>query len=281
MNRKSMVFTLITLLFLISMLMLSLTYYRNTRDPAKQLSGSLAGDRMRYLEDDTAGSIYTDLFSTDLPAIAHLPGETILNFSGIILSETSGRQSLIEEYSQFVQSNYSGMTNIHASLENLSGKFRVEPFGSEISIADSNLTVSGQNSSALQQIIISVRVDRQLSALTSNTTPPDTGTTAVSVNIYDSDGNFVAGADSHLDPSAYNIPFSAAFGSSLINISFGNLVNGDGTLLIDAEGLEANITLLSLAYSQSDTLSLVGGRIHLLLPAWGMEKNADIILKRG
>jgi hypothetical protein len=108
--------------------MLMLTSHTTGTQEIRQSSSQLACRRqMRYLEDDTAAASIQTSFQLTCRQSPSSGRNNPEFFRHIILSETSGRQSLIEEYSQFVQSNYSGMTNIHASLENLSGKFRSSP----------------------------------------------------------------------------------------------------------------------------------------------------------
>jgi len=279
--KKAVIFSLMTFLLLLSLLILSTNYISREKELERQSLGANTGDRLRYTEDDLISGVHESLLSIAF-TLTNTSSASILSFSGGKLDSALDHPALMAAYKRFIEDNYSILTNTRITLNNFSSGFRLEPYGSSYLLNRTSATLTIPNASSLQQLRLQISVSESLSNLLSNSSPADTGPLPIQVEFLDLQGKeLLSDTSANLNPSAQNPSFQILFsGGKILQVNFGKPAGRNTTLLINATNLVADITLVELTLSKAQNLSLSDGSLYLSLPSAEASKTRAIILKQ-
>jgi hypothetical protein len=237
---------------------------------------SLAGDKLRYLEDDIASNIYSDLLLLQEVSISRGSFLTIIvNHAG--LGSSTDFQQKMQEYKNFIGQKYARLHNCYIALQGFNNSFSITPYNGTF-IIDANVTyVYTGNLPVLNRTSMTIQVNGFM-LNTSAGHPADTGYTEISVKILHSSGMYDYSAN--LNPTAANDPFYINFeNNSRIEVTFGRYNNNNGVLRINASGLQADVSNLELMYNLlPEKAALIGGNLSITYPVENITKETRIVI---
>jgi hypothetical protein len=276
MKKKGIVFTITTILLLASIGVLSSAYLVRNRELQRMTKISLAGDKLRYLEDDITNSIYSDMLSLPMISVSRGQFFTVF-FNHTNLSSSINYQQKVQEYKNFIEGKYSRLQNLNIALSGFNNSFSITPYNGTFIIDTDAVYVYTGNLPALNRT--SLTIHAKGSILNSSAGhPADTGYTGISVKILHSGGIYDYSAS--LNPTATNGPFYVMFeDNSSIEINFGKYNDNNGVLRINASGLEADLSSLELMYNLvPEKTAIIGGNISITYPVENITKETTIVI---
>ena len=279
--KKAIVFSLMTFLLLLSLLILSTNYISREKELERQGLDANTGDRLRYTEDDIISGVHEGLLSISF-TLSNTSSASIINFSGGRLSSALDHRAIMAAYERFIEDNYSMLTNTQITLTNFIPGFRLEPYGSSYLLNKTSATLIIPNASSLQQLRLVISISESLSNLILNSSPADTGSLPVQVEFLDISGKeLLSDTSANLNSSSQNPSFQVAFsGGKTLQVNFGKPAGQNTTLSINATNLVADITLVGLTLSKTQNLTISDGSLSISLPSAEASKTRAITLKQ-
>lgn len=281
--RKAVIFSLMTFMMLFSLLMLSTNFISREKKLEMQSLEANEGDRLRYMTDDLISNVHEDLLSIGPFSLTSNATTEIINFSGGTLSDSLDHAALLAAYENFIEQNYSALTDTNISLSNFTPGFAISPYGSTYLLNRTAATLTTANATNLQKLRIRISVSESLGNELTNSTPPDSGSMPLQVEFFDNQGKeLLLKTSANLNPALANSPFEVNFsGGKSLRAKFGNLLGQNGVLLISESSLSAQITLVELSYSPASNITITDGQIFIALPGFSIAKSAPITLEQG
>ena len=276
-DKKGILFTITTILLLLAVFLLSAAYLTRNNELQRTATLSLAGNNLRYFEDDIGNSIYPDLLLMNFEPITRGSYVAVI-FSHSNLTSAINHSMIIQDYETFIEGTYSALNNIDAELTGLNNSLTLYPYNTTFTVDGGMIYAYTYDPGAINSIILHIEaVEAGLNI--SDGRPADNGDIQVSVNITHAGGRFISSAI--LDPAAYNSNFYVDFNSSRISVNFGRINNRDGTLVINASGLKADIPHFEIRYNPApDKAVIKGGKISLISAIDNITKYTDIIVAK-
>jgi len=289
MNKRSILFTVTTILLFLSLLLLAQAYKDRTHQLEEDATIRMTAEQLAYAEDDVISGVYRDLLPTTLHVIER--GSTIiLKFNLTPLSIDNQQEKMFEQYNDFIRSNYSLSGNLNITLINFNNSFRILPYDTLFVLNGSELTIRNPDYTDIVSVTVDVLIDLDNDTKWVNFTPSDSlGGLPITVTYYDEEGDEIYVHSAELPPTTDNDDvlgrqFYQSFTSGnaslgYIDTKFG-LVNGaTGIFQVRVVNITANITSLELEYTADpDRVILRGGNISIASKIGGIRKNTEIIL---
>jgi len=275
-KKKGILFTITTIFLLLAVFLLSSAYLTRNKELQRTATISLAGDRLRYIEDDITDNIYSDLVSINLESISRGTYVTVV-FNHSNLSSSINHRQLMQDYETFIEGAYSALNNINIDLIGFNNSFSLSPYNSTFTIDSNMIYVYTENPDNIDRIQLIMDID-EATLNTSDGQPSDTGDIEVEIEMTHSGGEFNPSAD--LDPTVNNDPFYVNFeAGSRIEINFGLYNSQSGVLRVNASGLKADISHLEFRYNLlSEKVIIKGGNISIIYPVENITKKTEIII---
>lgn len=268
MNRKGILATMVTILFILPLVLLVFASTSNVKITQSAFTDSESGLKMRFADED----ISQDILS--LVGYTSRRNATSVSFCLTGLG-AFGAPTAFENYSGFVNAYYNQQVNILVGVNGsvlpltVSQGYMITK-GSGLTMAPLPATTPYDD---LDVLLLTITTDKYAANLTANSTPVNNGPVAVDVILLDPAGgvviDFPYGA---LDPAQVNAPFSASFSDgSGIDVTFGDIAGSLGTLTVQPSGLAAGMGSLTAVFNTTEPLHattnatitiLVQGSIH-------------------
>ncbi|MBS3134672.1 hypothetical protein J4214_05570 [Candidatus Woesearchaeota archaeon] len=278
MDKRGFLFTIISLIMLISILAFVIAY----QNRIKELQDADTVNILRYYEDDIVSNSYSDLMDINVVNISKKTN-TLVNFSSLgKYALDRDNQGIMNNYRNFIIDNYSRLNNINISMDNFVPEFYVKPYNSKFSLGTGSLTVLNPNYTQIQRINIDVTVNETLDAGTAVIPSADPGKITINVRfIRRSSKEILYSQEKDQDPTEVNPEFKLPFRSdppnptevSSVSVKFGNY-GTDGMLMISTSSLEGEITRFEIYYDNSDSRTIIDTGANLKIN----DKSSDIIL---
>ncbi len=247
---RGFMFTITTLLLLSSLSAFSSFYLTMSQESQNSIPVTSVASRMGYLENDIAND-YFDLLGVGFKKIERGSsmeidfGEVYTVYSGKTYTQT------LDDYEDFIESTYAGLTNSEIELE-LSQNFTIVPYNISFHPNGEFFYLYTDSPDEIQAIGIEVRTDKFNATGSGFPVTENNGYPTASVTIKDVNGTTVLTQSSQLNPANVHDPFYVVFSDgSEVNIRFGNYEKS-GTLIVEASGLVANISMLEMDYGLTD-----------------------------
>ena len=158
MDKRGFLFTIISLIMLISILAFVIAY----QNRIKELQDADTVNILRYYEDDIVSNSYSDLMDINVVNISKKTN-TLVNFSSLgKYALDRDNQGIMNNYRNFIIDNYSRLNNINISMDNFVPEFYVKPYNSKFSLDAEDLVVLNPNYSQIQRINIDIKVNETL-----------------------------------------------------------------------------------------------------------------------
>lgn len=257
MNKKGFLFTIISLIVLISILVFVIAY--NNR--VKQLNELDTVNILRYYEDDIVSNVYAYSLDINLVNISN-GGNTLINFSKLgLYSGNRNQQGIMDNYRTFVIGDYSKLNNINVSFDNFVPEFFIRPYNSKFTLANKNLTVLNPNYSQIQRINIDITVNETLDTDDNNKPKRDNNQIPIRVRfIRRSNGAILYDKEVEQNPTQNNELFQLTFKTnpppihdfSEVSVKFGNY-GQNGMLIASVNNLEGEVTKFEIYYNNSNS----------------------------
>ncbi len=256
-NKKGFLFTIISLVILISILIFAIAYQNRVKELQKLDNVNI----LRYYEDDITANAYSDLLDIEVFNISR-NNNVLINFSKLgKYALDRNNQEIMNNYRDFIISNYSRLNNINASFDNFVSEFYIRPFNSRFSLNTGNLNILNPNYSQIQRINIDITVNETLDTGAAEIPPVNPGKIPIHVRfIRKSNGQVLYEQEKEQDPTGNNPEFRLPFKSnppnpvevSFVNVKFGNY-GESGMLIASVSNLEGEITRFEIFYSNKDS----------------------------
>lgn len=264
MNRKAVLATMVTILFILPLVLLVYAGSANVKTTQSAYADTETGIKAHFADEDIVQDIL------DLAGYSSLANATSATFrlTGI---GTLGAPSPLANYSSFITTYYNQQVNVVASLEGSIFPITVTPgyvltAGSSFAMAPQPATTPYDD---LDSIFLTITLDRYAANLTANGTPANNGPVAFDVLLLDPSGGTILDYPyAALDPLYANAPFTASFddGAS-IAIAFGDTAGSPGTLTVIPSALTAAIDDLTATFNATDALhATTNTTIDILVP---------------
>lgn len=224
---------------------------------------SSVGDKIKYVEDDITYNLYYDLIKFNASSSRDQENIT-LKFNGPTLSNKLDHFSVFQDYSDYIEGDYSDLNNIDVQLTNLTPILNIIPFQTQLIINSTKMSITSQQLINTIEIIILVNATHAM--LETNTTPGDSGTTRVNVQILDSNNKkLLSDEEALLNPTIANPSFYVKFtDNSTLDVKYGYIHDMDGSLEITSTNLVANVSSLLLVYSTTpEKVKIVSGELRI------------------
>lgn len=263
MNKKGIIFTITTFILLWSLFLLSISYMSRNTGLQQLIIRSSVGDKIKYVEDDITYNIYYDLIKFNASSSRDQENIT-LKFNGPTLSNKLDHFSVFQDYSDYIEGDYSDLNNIDVQLTNLTPILNIIPFQTQLIINSTKMSITSQQLINTIEIIILVNATHAM--LETNTTPGDSGTTRVNVQILDSNNKkLLSDEEALLNPTIANPSFYVKFtDNSTLDVKYGYIHDMDGSLEITSTNLVANVSSLLLVYSTTpEKVKIVSGELRI------------------
>lgn len=278
-SRKGLLATVITILMALPILLLVLTTTDFIRQTQTSFAVTEAGPRMAFYTQDVIHD-HADIIGW---TVSGTNGQRWINFSGIG-TLNDGWRSRFDEYGLFLAHKYSPVLNLVINISGTPLPANITPVGYTISSAGDVLvapaSAGGEPWRNLSAINVRITLNQSGANISGNSTPANNGAVAMSTTLIgiDNEELFVWPAAA-LDPATANTPFSATFmdGSS-VQVTFGSINGTEGSLLISARRLEANVTNLGLRFALNGTPGLETGSNVFIAAPGAINKTAKIIV---
>lgn len=279
--KKGFLFSLMTFLLLFSLIILSVDYVNRSKQLQNSLSGSRFANRMVYIEDDVVAGSLDGLTGIEVNEIKRNSPSLLLNFRGGSMDGVN-YSARAEVFSDFVNLNYSVLSNLEIELQNYSAGFYVQPFNSSYQLETDKAWFITDDFEKLNGIEIIVRLGVGQSQLVSSSTPSGSGDRNITLRAYDSAGLLIIDETTNLNPSLQNSPFILDFGyGRVFEVLFGDY-GWNAALIMNATGLSADIAEIIIDYDYtSEEVVISNGRLNIYSPVDGITKQTEIVLKKG
>ena len=256
-NKRGFLFTIISLVILISILIFAIAYQNRVKELQKLDNVNI----LRYYEDDITANAYSDLLNIEMFNISR-NNNVLINFSKLgKYALDRNNQEIMDNYRNFIVSNYSRLNNINASFDNFISEFYIRPFNSKFSLNTGILTILNPNYTQIQRINIDITVNETLD--TDNNEKPAQDPTGIPIRVrfIRKFGSVIYDEERNQDAMENNAPFRLSFKTnnppiqhdfSEVSINFGNY-GENGMLIMNVDNLEGEITRLEIFYSNTDS----------------------------
>src|SRR3989338_2247891 len=263
-NRKGVLFTIVTILLLISLFLVTKAFLEISIELDKTIVDYQNIEKLAYIEDDIVSNSYADLLKISLSRIRRDNSFVNITFNNLgVISPNINHIKIMQDYRNFIVNNYSAFSNVEISFSDFTSNFTIFPYNASYRLNVSRLYLYNPNYENLVKISLQARVTEDDVNKNSNNTPANSSTgKIIEVKIVDKDGETLLGADSPiLSPSAVNLPFYADFNTTNtpnISVYFGQFDNRNGTLLVSTDYTTANITSITLTYNATQQKVYLG-----------------------
>ncbi|RME15154.1 MAG: hypothetical protein D6797_07225, partial [Bdellovibrio sp.] len=286
MSKRSVLFTITTILLLLSIFVLARTYLERVKEFQESFTESGIGHQLRYIEDDIISDSFTDLLQINLNSINRTNDEVRLYFSNAgKLSKNINHTKIISDYVSFVSGWYSTLSNINVTFTNMAPVMVVQPYNTTFTYNSTTFSLATPNHSVLKRINATIIVNNSINNIVSNSSPSNSSTLIeIIVNIRDSNNEgLLTNTSAWLDPvDPTPTPFQVRFpNGTFVNVLFGKIDGREGTFKVELNGsIEANITTLEIAYNiTNETIFLrSGANVSIQAGAGEITKQEDILL---
>ena len=256
-NKKGFLFTIISLVILISILIFAIAYQNRVKGLQKLDNVNI----LRYYDDDITANVYSDLLNIEMFNISR-NNNVLINFSKLgKYALDRNNQGIMNNYRDFIISNYSRLNNINASFDNFAPEFFIRPFNSKFSLNTGNLNILNPNYTQIQRINIDITVNETLD--TDNNEKPSQDPTGIPIKVrfIRKSGSVIYDEERNQDAMENNAPFRLSFKTnnppiqhdfSEVSIKFGNY-GENGMLIASVNNLEGEITKFEIFYNNADS----------------------------
>jgi len=285
MHKKSILFTIATLLLLLSVFTLTSAYLERNKDLQSVVTMSSTGGKFRYLEDDVVSNVYSNLLTVELGEISRSSTVNIV-FNQALLVPGRDYDSIVESYKDFIEGDYSSLNNVNITLIDFGNNFTIEPYNATFEILGEDIYVYTMPlaTNYVQSISVTVDVGGEKSGNCEK--PQDDGGAYPEITVtYDhTAGSCTEGLQ--LNPQENNDKVGDQFymgtknPTGSIEVKYGQItgMTGDGILAILASDIVANVTQLNIEYSLNDKVKLRGGDVTIKSVVGNITKQNEILL---
>jgi hypothetical protein len=288
-GKKGILFTLTTIFLLLAVLLLSTAYLSRNKELQRIATLSLAGDRLRYIQDDIGDGVHAGLLGTTA-FVSREDGAIKVTLQQANISSSNNPLPPMSRYEAFVESVYAAQNNMQINISGFNNSFTIEPYGSRAEMEGSTFTLYTGNAAALQNISVQAAVSETRAIDYDGKPSSDLGGHLISVEFYQG-GSRIYSRSSTQDPSEDNTEFYQQFRESGppvvhnvsgIYVQFGRHNGQDGVLRIWVDNLDADMTGLDITYTeQAEKARVIGGNISIAYPMGNMTKESAIIIAEG
>jgi len=264
MNKRGILFTIVTIFLLTSVFLLSSSYVKRNKLHQDIVSEAAIAEKARFIHEDIVTD-FMNLLDITLDQIVRNSTSVNLRFTNFsTIGESTTYSTDLSTYEAFIQGTFSNLTNTIITLESFTPMLSFYPYNSTIEIHPAYLQLYTRDYTRLNYIYIELRLNQTNLTVSSQPTDDAAGNPLLKLNITDADGTIIGsfspktyildaeGDDQRIiitedaDPPSYNI--SILFGKYTEINPFGDDIISDGVLFILVSNLQAKVGQLELDY---------------------------------
>jgi hypothetical protein len=140
-KKKSVLFTVTAIVLLLSLFLLSASFFDRNRALQSLVSTSSFGDKMKYLEHDIISKSYQDLLAIIVEGVSRSSTVTV-KFDQFYLTTNRDYSQIMKSYKTLVERKYSSSNNIQANLTAFNASFKMLPYNTTFNFQKENFTIS-------------------------------------------------------------------------------------------------------------------------------------------
>lgn len=292
MRKKGFLFTIATLLLLLSIFTLASVYLDRNKELQSSITISGVGDKLRYIEDDVISNAYSDLLGIKLDEITKA-STVAISFNQALLAPGRDYNTIMNTYKEFVEGTYSTQNNVEVALTGFGNTFTIEPYDTLFEVNGENIYVYTMPTpmNYVESIRATVKVDAENNSICFVPRDDHAQHPEISVTfIYKKEGGGHESCTNsiQLDPQENNDDAGHQFfletknPSGSIEIKYGQItgMDDDGVLAILTTNINANVTQLDLEYTlvEDERIKIKGSSISISSLVGGVAKESEIIL---
>jgi len=262
-SKKAVLFSLMSLLLLISILVISNVYLQSNKDQNRHANRFLYASRLQFIENDVALDII-ELLGLEVDIIRDIDRSSIY-IKDLMLNDQS---ITLAPYAAFLKNNFSKVINNQINLTQLS-EFNINNI--KLDLRDKSVSID--NLSNIYSIDIALKAT-SVGDINNTVHPATQGSGSfVNVTIEDYNSNIVLDENLQFELGQNQIAFNASNGGEYVSLTLSNnLMNIDSTIDIN---LDIKITFIDnrqikLTIGNSSMTSMVG-----------IDKGGPILLAKG
>lgn len=287
MNKKGILFAIVTLIIVLPLFLLSLSFIDNNFSYDNIFLGHIEAEKLSFIESDVVKNIYSDLLSINLDSITR-DSSIIIKFNQALLMPNMNYFSITSNYKNFVQTTYAKLNNINIALNGFNNTFKILPYNTTFSINGTALHLftmpleTNYVKSITLTVIVNSSSDGDCQGVRNDKGSFPAVTTITVTYINRTGGACIQ--TKNLNPTenndkGNNKQFYQALlqPTGSIETKFGKVNGIDGVLAILTSNATANITQLDVEYSLiNEKIILLGGNISIASST--ISKNTEMIL---
>ncbi len=283
-RKKGVLFSIITFLLLFSLFSFAGLYGLLMSD--KQSRVSISNAQMNYFEDDVLTNAFTDITTLRIANITR-SSSVVMTFDQLIMNSSFRSYDLaMQDYSSFIQTNYSNVNNVNITLQGFNETLLIKPYNTTAAIGTQNTYFYTMPSATnyVQSVNVVIRTSQEKKSAC-NWPNNDLGFTSVTVTFIDPSG-FSCSNTLDLNPAEDNDKAGHQFYFDSIDgnteVKYG-LINGqNGVIQIIQNSIPINITEIRIAYTpMSDRVVIYNGQLNMTSKIAGaigsMRKDTPIV----
>jgi hypothetical protein len=276
MNKKAIFFSLTTTMLLLSTLVFTATYLQTTKETKQIQLATLISNKLRFIQDDVIGDIYSDLFQFNSVTIERTGGETIFTCnSSCTIGSGQNYDSRMLEYEGFIESVYANRNNLNINLTNFIPQFNLNPYGTIFDLNQNTYFIYNDpvklNSLEVVLSVEQTNYNNLKSSFTTGTVP----LRIILLNnlnqtIYDQTNLVNLAGLNHVD---------FRFGSNTVNIDFGQFETYSPATFRVSTPIPITINQIKLNFDEdSQKTTLTGGNFSIYNLIQNLTKSGQIYL---
>jgi len=283
MNKRGILFTVTSVMLLISLFLLTNAFLDRTQELQRDIAVKVTAEQLAYAENDIAGNVYSELLTT-VASIKRTTSTTI-QFNSIQLSADLDHSARMQQYQDFIEQNYTLSNNLDISLIGFNNSFTIEPLNAMF-VVNKDILYLYSPEDEINRITLNIVVSRDNETKFESVVPIVPPGIPIVVRYYDYEDDLIYDQTILMRPDHDNDniadrQFYQSFsdGAAYIDTKFGTVNSTDGVLYISVVNLTANITSLEITYANQATAIIIkGGNVSIKANIGKMTKNSPIIL---
>ena len=284
-GKKAFLFTLVTIFLLFSAFLLSYSYMVRNRESQSFLAELSHTNKLNFIKENIV-SDYFSLLDIELDEISRTDSYIYIRFDNFsYFNDTSDYPSYLLDFEDFLENNFSNMSNARITLENFDPEFSFYPFNSTFLIDNlenpNEFFFYVRDYERLNEIKMDISVNISQDTLNSTSWPSNDSSAdpLVRVRVLDSSKNVIADKIRLLNSTEENENFVVMFNKTATDFQnltfsygmyrklnpFGDDILTNATFHMLASDLKAHITNLSVNYSLSSKNAVLMTKANVFL----------------
>jgi hypothetical protein len=282
MDKRGFLFTVITFVLLMSVMLLAKAYMYRDQGLRESATSYQSSSRIGMIEEDIISNVFNDLLTVSLQSITRTTTLTVI-FNRSELTAARNYPAIMQNYKNYIENTYASQNYINLALNGFNNTFVIQPYGTRFEIVGQTLYLYFASPyTDISAISVSAQTDSEKQG--SCKAPSTSGAIPITVTYRDTTGytctNTVSlSATADNDKTGQQFELSLKNPSGDVDTKFGQVGGINGVLAILPTTANFNITQLSITYTlPASRVYLESGTLGITSRVNNLTKSSKIIL---